>query len=217
MSFGGQRVLIHEILSLQILITAAIGALAIAGLYWGGQWVLQKNYSRWAMQWTEELHELGAPLYLPYDEEVTLRLENYIGKYPEIAEVSYFRLDGSLLKTVTNAESDGIAGNAVDAMPASLVDDVSALVGAETPYVMLSSLMNIQVFEIYAPIWTASIANDGLFDFDPLASESEGAMELVGFVGLELNFAEFHDNLVSNIKICGAINKCDFTKSCDAS
>ena len=64
-SFGGQRVLIHEIMSLQILITAIIGALAIAGLYWGGQWVLQKNYSRWAMQWTDELHELGAPLYLP--------------------------------------------------------------------------------------------------------------------------------------------------------
>ena len=32
---GGKRVLIHEILTLQILITAAIGALAIAGLYWG--------------------------------------------------------------------------------------------------------------------------------------------------------------------------------------
>ena len=43
---GGRRVLIHEILSLQILITAIIGALAIAALYWGGQWVLQDNYSR---------------------------------------------------------------------------------------------------------------------------------------------------------------------------
>ena len=43
---GGKRVLIHEILSLQILITAVIGALAIAGLYWGGQWVLQDNYNR---------------------------------------------------------------------------------------------------------------------------------------------------------------------------
>src|SRR5690606_5224710 len=58
---GGKRVLINEILSLQILITAVIGVLAIAGLYFGGQWVLQENYSRWALQWTEELHELGAP------------------------------------------------------------------------------------------------------------------------------------------------------------
>ena len=44
----GKRVLIHEILSLQILITTIIGALAIAGLYWGGQWVLQANSRRWA-------------------------------------------------------------------------------------------------------------------------------------------------------------------------
>jgi hypothetical protein len=57
-----KRVLIHEILSLQIIIIAFIGTLPIAGLYWGGQWVLQDNYSRWALQWTEELNELGAPL-----------------------------------------------------------------------------------------------------------------------------------------------------------
>ena len=73
---GGKRVLIREILSLQILTTAIIGALAIAGLYWGGQWVLQDNYNRWALQWTQELNELGAPLYLPGDDEVILRLES---------------------------------------------------------------------------------------------------------------------------------------------
>ena len=80
----GQRLLIHEILTLQLVITAIIGALAIAGLYWGGQWVLQDNYSRWALQWTEDLNELGAPLYLPDDNEVLLRLESFIDKYPEI-------------------------------------------------------------------------------------------------------------------------------------
>jgi hypothetical protein len=63
-----KRVLIHEILSLQLVITAMIGTFAIGGLYWGGQWVLQDNYSRWALQWTEELNELGAPLYLPTDD-----------------------------------------------------------------------------------------------------------------------------------------------------
>lgn len=198
-SFRGQRVLVHEILSLQIMITAVIGALAIAALYWGGQWVLQKNYSRWAMQWTEELHELGAPLYLPYDGEVTLRLENYIDKYQEINEVTYFRLDGSHLKTVSNAGQ--ITEDGMPPMPADLLAEVSALVGAEQPYVMFNSLLDVQAFEIYAPIWTASIANDGLFAFDPFAEETEASMELVGFVGLGLNFAEFHNNLVKNIQL----------------
>jgi len=198
-SFRGQRVLVHEILSLQILITAVIGIMAIAALYWGGQWVLQKNYSRWAMQWTEELHELGAPLYLPYDEEVTLRLENYIDKYQEINEVSYFRLDGSHLKTVSNT-SHAVQQNFAP-MPPDLLEKVSSLIGAEHPYLMFNSLLDVQAFEIYAPIWTASIADDGLFAFDPLAEETEASMELVGFVGLGLNFAEFHNNLLKNIQL----------------
>ena len=199
-SFGGQRVLIHEIMSLQIAITAIIGFMAIAALYWGGQWVLQKNYSRWAMQWTEELHELGAPLYLPYGEEVTLQLERYIDKYQEIDTVRYYRADGSALTTVSN---EGKGGAVADIPPLSsqLLDDVSSLVGADEPYLMFSSMYDVRRFEIYAPIWTASIASDGLFDFDPLAGESEGAMELVGFVSLQLNFSGFHDNLVKNIKL----------------
>ncbi|MDH4107818.1 MAG: EAL domain-containing protein [Gammaproteobacteria bacterium] len=199
-SFGGQRVLIHEILSLQLLITAVIGSLAIAGLYWGGQWVLQKNYSRWAMQWTEELHELGAPLYLPYTDEVTLRLESYINKYPEIERVSYFRQDGSRLLFVSNRTNTPSRGE-VESLSADILAKTAALVGTDTPYIIESSLLNIQQFEIFAPIWTASIANDGLFDFDPFAEQPEAAMELIGFVRLELNFAEYHQNLLNNIKV----------------
>ena len=86
---AGGRLLIREILMRQLVITAIIGGLAIAGLYWGGQWVLQDSYNRWALQWTEELNELGAPLYLPDDDEVLLRLESFIDKYPEIYRVTY--------------------------------------------------------------------------------------------------------------------------------
>lgn len=198
-SFGGQRVLIHEIMSLQILITATIGALAIAGLFWGGQWVLQKNYSRWAMQWTDELHELGAPLYLPYGEEVTLRLERYIDKYQEIDKVRFYRADGSPLMSVSNGDNAG--AEETEAMRADLLDEVTTLIGADEPYLMFSSLLDVRMFEIYAPIWTASIENDGLFDFDPLTEETEASMQLVGFVGLELNFSEFHENLLKNIQL----------------
>jgi len=196
--FDGQRVLIHEIMSLQILITATIGLLAIAGLYWGGQWVLQQNYSRWATQWTDELHELGAPLYLPYGDEVTLRLEGYIDKYPEIDRVLFFRADGSPLMSVANS-SDSEQPEQKEMSP-ELLAEVSALVGASEPYRMTSSLLDIQRFSIYAPIWTASIEGDGLFAFDPLAGDSEAAMELVGFLALELNFSEYHKNLVTNIQ-----------------
>jgi diguanylate cyclase (GGDEF)-like protein len=193
---SSKRVLIHEILTLQLAITAVIGALAIASLYWGGQWVLQDNYSRWALQWTEELHELGAPLYVSHDDDVTQRLERYINKYPEIQGVTYYRVDGSALFSISTDEEQSL-----DDLPlsAATLRNASALVGAQAPYVIESSILNVRAFAIHAPIWTESIANDGLFDFDPMA-DSQSSKELLGFVGLKLDFVGFHNLLLSNIK-----------------
>ena len=55
---SGKRLLVNEILSIQVLSACFIGLFAIASLHWGGQWVLKDNYGRWALQWTEELNEL---------------------------------------------------------------------------------------------------------------------------------------------------------------
>ena len=199
---GGKRVLIHEILSLQILITAAIGGLAIAGLYWGGQWVLQDNYNRWALQWTEELNELGAPLYLPDDDEVILRVESFVDKYPEIDNVTYYRQDGSVFFSITN---NSVQTSEAPALTRDTIENVSSLVGAEAPYFIESSVFNAKAFKILAPIWTESIADDGLFEFDPLAAAATTSKRLVGFVDLNLDFNWFHDKLVSNIKIAVTI------------
>jgi len=74
----GKRVLVNEILTIQIASAIVIGGLAIAALYWGGQWVLKDSYSRWALQWTGELNELGAPLYLDDSGDALLRLESFV-------------------------------------------------------------------------------------------------------------------------------------------
>lgn len=198
---GGERVLVHEILSLQIVITAVIGVLAIAALYWGGQWVLQDNYSRWALQWTEELNELGAPLYLQDGEEVALRLESFINRYPEISRVTYYTEDGTALYSIGN---DGRHGADVSALPGDVLDEVSELAGAEKPYRMNSSILDAHTFAILAPIWTESIAMDGLFNFDPAAAQEASFRQLAGFVSLDLDFTIFHERLVRNIKIAAS-------------
>jgi len=199
---GGKRVLVHEILSLQILITAAIGALAIAGLYWGGQWVLQDNYNRWALQWTEELNELGAPLYLPGDDEVILRLESFVHKYPEIDSVTYYQRDGSVLFDIANQVN---ATAEMASLGRPTIDSVASLIDAETPYSIEHSFLNGRAFRILAPIWTESIAGDGLFDLDLTGSSTNTKKRLIGFVGLNLDFNLFHTKLVGNIKIASSI------------
>ena len=199
---NGKRLLINEILWLQIIITATIGALAIAGLYWGGQWVLQGNYSRWAMQWTEELNELGAPLYLPDDNEVMFRLESFIDKYPEIDRVIYYRRNGSVLFSLENGMETDQAAKVLDK---SELLELGELVGADAPYQVNSRFMNARAFQILAPVWTESITSDGLFNFDLAADSSNNSVELIGFVGLELDFSLFHDRLLLNIKIAVSI------------
>lgn len=195
---GGKRVLIHEILSLQITITAAIGALAIAGLYVGSQWVLQDNYSRWASQWTEDLNELGAPLYLRDDSESIRRLEGFISKYPEINRVTYYFQDGTTLSSIENRQIDE---DTEGSLSPDMQKKLSALVGSDKPYLIDSSIFDVRNFKILAPIWTESIAGDGLFNFDPVAARENSSKSLAGFVTLELDFSFFHDRLVGNIKI----------------
>jgi diguanylate cyclase (GGDEF)-like protein len=195
----GKRVLVHEILSIQVLSAALIGALAIASLYWGGQWVLQDNYGRWALQWTEELNELGSPLFLADDDEALLRLESFVGRYPEIQRVSYFAKDGTALFSVDNRADMGPAED----LGASRLKDAVAVIGEQKPYLMKSGLINPRQFEILAPVWAESMAEAGLFDFDPEQMEAQTQTELMGFVGIQLDFVIFHDRLLANIK--GAI------------
>ena len=132
----GKRVLVHEILSIQVLSAALFGGLAIASLYWGGQWVLQDNYGRWALQWTQELNELGSPLYLTDDGEALIRLESFVDRYPEIDRVSYFSKDGTKLFSVENG---GDVEPAADLTEERLVDAVG-VIGEKKPYLMQNSI-----------------------------------------------------------------------------
>ncbi len=196
---GGKRALVHEILSIQVFTAALFGGLAIASLYFGGQWVLQDNYGRWALHWTEELNELAAPLYLAEDSEARFRLESFVERYPEIARVSYFGKDGSALFYVGG---DGESA-AVEQLDESRLDDAIELIGHDKPYLMQSGLLNPRKFEILAPVWTESMAEEDLFAFDADSADAVTRTQLLGFVGIHLDFMIFHDRLLANIK--GAI------------
>jgi diguanylate cyclase (GGDEF)-like protein len=191
--------LVHKILSIQVFSAALIGALAIASLYWGGQWVLQDNYSRWALQWTEDLNELGSPLYLSDDGEALIRLESFVDRYPEIDRVAYYSKDGAALFLVEN--DDGT--EQVEDLTPDRLAEATKVVGAKKPYLMRGGILDPRQFEILAPVWVESIPDDGLFAFDPLSAETVASAELLGFVGIRLDFVMFHDRLLANIR--GAI------------
>tara|TARA_R110002049_G_scaffold297165_2_gene485935 strand:- start:10895 stop:13114 length:2220 start_codon:yes stop_codon:yes gene_type:complete len=196
----GKRVLVNEILMIQIMSAVVIGALAIAALYWGGQWVLKDSYSRWAMQWTAELNELGAPLYLDDKGEALLRLESFVDRYPEIDRVNYYSASGDPIFTIANGDSDSDSDNEPASVSASHLDEARALVGADEPYVISGGIINPRLFEIVAPIWVESLSEADLFDFDPTAGDTPESSELIGFVSIQLDYLIFHNELLANIK-----------------
>jgi diguanylate cyclase (GGDEF)-like protein len=193
---AGTRVLINEILSIQVLSAALIGVLAVASLYWGGQWVLQDNYGRWALQWTEELNELGSPLFLTDDGEALLRLESFVNRYPEIDRVAYFGKDGRAIFSVGNGDQPETVAD----LSRTSLRKAIGVVGDKEPYLISTGILNPQRFEILAPVWKESIPVDGLFDFDPDASQQPEKTELLGFVSINLDFVIFHDRLLANMK-----------------
>ncbi|MEM6514238.1 MAG: sensor domain-containing diguanylate cyclase, partial [Pseudomonadota bacterium] len=197
---SGKRMLVHEIMSIQILSAALVGLLAIAALYWGGQWILKNNYSRWALQWTEELNELGSPLYLEDDQESLIRLERFVESYAEIDRVAYYDRNGNSLFAVSNDTNDTSDKPLVGLSDEQLADATS-VVGQVKPYVLEGNAIDPRRFEILAPVWVEALDQDGLFDFDPGAVDAATSTELVGFVAIHLDFILFHDRLLANIRI----------------
>ena len=195
---GRKRVLVHEIVSIQVISAALVGTLAIASLYWGGQWILQDNYSRWALQWAAELNELGAPLYLVDDNESLIRLESFVERYPEIHRVAYFSPNGESLFTVDNPQA-GL--RPVLGLSRSTVREATEVMGQPEPYIMRTEFLNPERFEIVGPVWKESIPGDGLFDFDPSDLQQTEKTELLGIVSINLDFVMFHDRLLANIKL----------------
>ncbi len=188
------RALVNEILSLQILLTAVIGILAIGGLFWTSEWVLHDNLGKWASKWTGELNELGAPLYLPEEEDVLLRVERFTEKYPEIKRVTAYQLDGSVMFSVGNEEGDSSPEAPLDVESLALL---SKRAGTDTPYKLDDSFPG-DFFQIRGPIWTESIPGDGLYYYDPDAPV-DSSINIVGYVSLDLDFSWYHGQLVRNV------------------
>ncbi len=195
-SRGGKRGLVNEILSLQIVNALIIGGFAIGALYFGTQWALKDSYGRWALQWTGELNELGAPLYLEHSGDALLQLESFITKYPEIRRISYFGPDGQALTSLSQ-ELEVVTGEALDT---DRIQNAKSRVGVDEPYLFDGGVLNPRRFDIVAPIWIESLSEEALFHFDTQTAGPPAHVELLGFVRIELDYLRFHDQLLANIQ-----------------
>jgi diguanylate cyclase (GGDEF)-like protein len=175
-----------------MLLTALVGVLAIVALFWTSKGLLLNNVNRWAIQWVDDLHELGAPLYLEENTDALLDVERFASRYPELTRVTYFDQSGGFMWAV---QGDASAGES-PALPAEAVETLRLRAGSDAAYA-LSERGSPGQFLIRSAIWTESLAGDGLFALD---SGTAPASEIttLGFVQLDLNFAPYFERIESN-------------------
>jgi diguanylate cyclase (GGDEF)-like protein len=196
---GRSRSLVTEILTVQLAVTALIGVGAIAGLAWTASVLIQNNLTHWATQWATELNELGAPFYLHDEAAAFVNVERFVAKYPEIARVTWYRPDGSVLAALADNGARGTA----QSLATEEVDELAALVGRESSFLLTEEPAGPRRFRISGPIWTESIVGDGLFDFDPASVET--AAEILGFVSVRLDFTPYRNDFLPRLLVASVV------------
>ncbi|MFQ5633837.1 MAG: putative bifunctional diguanylate cyclase/phosphodiesterase [Gammaproteobacteria bacterium] len=192
---GGHRArsLIGDILLLQLVSALFVGVLAVGGLWWTSNWVIEDNLQGWAEQWISELDDLGMPLYVDDGDDRFVRIESYLRAFPEISFVRYYSASGDILFSDHTREMSAELPVLEQGQLRSLAERT-----AQRPFIVDSGGRNSSLVRVSKAIWTESMNSGGLLNYDPQAEPAVTAT-LVGFVELGLDFGDYRAQLTRNI------------------
>jgi len=194
-----KRSLVGDIMMIHITYAIIVYLAAASCLWLMTDWIVENNLEKWAARWTQELNELGTPLYED-DSKLNrfIHIEDYIEKFPEIAYVNYYSLAGKLIF------SEGKGGeNQHLSLNTEQIAQLSNIQGKNKPQIIEQELSDSSYVKTYTPIWIESIPDDGLLDFN-IADETIDDITLAGFVELGLDFSPYEKQFISNL-ITGSI------------
>ena len=194
------RSLVTEVLTAQLAIMAVVGAIALVGLAWTASSVIRTNLTHWAAQWASELDELGAPFYLSDAHTGVLGVERFIAKYPEIDHVTWYRRDGSVLLAL---DKSGATRPGIPPLASETVTALAEKAGTSPPYLLTEDLDGGRRFRLSGPVWTESLAGDGLFKFD--AHKTDTPIDLLGFVSVDLDFSGYENAFLPRLAAASAV------------
>ena len=197
--------LVAEVLVVQLTVAIAVGLAALIGFAVITSAVVESNLLRWASSWADQLDELGAPLYVGDETTALVDLDRFIASYPEVVQVALYALDGREIMAVDNG-GEGL--RPLPELGPELLASLEALTTTASPpptfeaeealaitraspeaSPLLTEALGDRRYLVHGPIVVESLAGHDLLDFDP--DSAEGQKELVGFVGLELDFSAY--------------------------
>jgi hypothetical protein len=193
---ANRRSLITDVLTLQFAITGAVTLIALAGLTWTSEAGIRNNLSYWAEQWAGELNESGAPFYLRDRNEAVLDVERFVGKYPEIHSVTWYRPDGSVFASI---DKNGPVPTPGPRLPGITVAELSAKAGKSPAYLLREDIERNRRFRLSGPIRVESFAGGELLSLAPEASKTN--VQLLGFVAVDLDFSAYQSAFLKRLTL----------------
>ena len=193
--------LVNDILSLQLVITAAIGVFSLAGLAWTSQAITDENLSRWATRWTSQLNELGAPLYVADPDLTILNIERFVAAYPEIAQVDWYSPEGIQQFSVTQ---EGYTPASLSAtLPAEVIAEIRGSSSGNASRLLNAEENSSGHYQLVGAIWSESFSGDALM---LLGADEEPAIvrEILGFVAVDLDYS-WYEAVLTNRLLVGCL------------
>lgn len=197
---GRRPGLVTEVLTAQLAVALAVGLAALVGFTVITNAVIEANLLRWATNWAGQLDELGAPLYVNDETAALVDIDRFITSYPEVVEVSLYDPGGRRIVGVENAEAG--AASPLQWLGPALVESLTVR-AAQSPPGTLTEDLGDRRFQFYGPIITESLAGADLLEFDP--DSVAASTELLGFVGLELDFSDYLSALTPMLAAGGGV------------
>lgn len=189
-----RRSLIGEILALQLIFAGVVGALAVAGLWWASNAVLDENARKWGEQWLDSLDGLGMPLYVSNDAEKYRDIEQYVSQNQEIFFVRYYSDAG---EPIFSEYPRGIDPGIAPLAPETLAE-MAKRPANQQRYSVETVFQEIPIVRISKPIWTRSLLNDGFLGVNldaPAVSET-----LVGYIEVGADYSDYEAQLARAIQ-----------------
>jgi diguanylate cyclase (GGDEF)-like protein len=172
-----RRSLIGEILALQLMVAAVVGALAFGGLWLASSFAVRDDMRAWGAQWLGQLDELAAPAYLADDAERLAQVRTFFERFSEIVLVRYYSRDGATLATQ-------LSGGRKPVMAPLDAAELARLASAprdSAQHLLDTAAPDIPVVRLARPIW----------DSPTPAGERPVTSEPIGYVELALDFSRY--------------------------
>ncbi len=189
-----KRSLVGDIMIIHITYAIIVYLAAASCLWLMTDWIVKNNLETWAARWTQELNELGTPLYENDTKpDRFIHIEDYINKFPEIAYVNYYSQSGKLIFT---EGKENVSQHLT--LNSTKIAQLNNTQSVEKPQIIEQELDDSPYVKTYTPIWVESIPDDGLLDFS-LADATVDNITIAGYVELGLDFSPYEKQFISNL------------------